>query len=195
MRKMMNEVVDVLPEPLLELRYGQKMERPHDGLALFGPYDADMPSHPRSVTYAVIGTTEGIKAFGDWTSLFSKALFPTSGANQRLWPPFPGFTTVMDAIWSAQPSWSYTIDRLSLIEASRNLDPNRRAYDVVNHFLRAFATARKRDENFSVFLCVVPDEVWKNCRPQSVVIAGLGRRLSRLDRVLRKQGQTELFEI
>jgi hypothetical protein len=190
----MNDTLDIIPEPMLEFRYGQKMERPHDGLALFGPYDVDMPAHPRTITYGIIGTQDGINSFNNWSALFDKCILPPPSANSRLWPPFPGFSSVTDATWSLQPAWSHEIDRQSLIEASRNLDPNRRAYEVVNHFMRAFATAKKRDENFSVFICVVPDELWKNCRPKSVVANGLGQKVSRFDRNLRKQGQTELFE-
>ena len=68
----------LLAEPRLEFRYGQHMTRPHDGLALFGPYDADMPSHRRSLTYGLIGTPEGIQGLSAWSgAMRGPCLTPT----------------------------------------------------------------------------------------------------------------------
>ncbi|MDN5863939.1 MAG: hypothetical protein L0I62_01790, partial [Gammaproteobacteria bacterium] len=63
-------VIKRLMEPGLEFRYEQIVTDPHDGLWLFGPQDTDTPSHPRSITYAAIGTKQGI----DFLSHFSEAL-------------------------------------------------------------------------------------------------------------------------
>ena len=59
--------VSVLEEPLLEFRYGQRLPDPRDGLSIFGPCDSDEPSHPKSMTYAVIGPSEGVAAFEEWS--------------------------------------------------------------------------------------------------------------------------------
>ena len=39
----------VFDEPELEFRYEQRMADPRDGLSLFGPFDADLPSVPGTV--------------------------------------------------------------------------------------------------------------------------------------------------
>jgi len=36
-----------LEEPQLEFRYTQRTQDPKEGLSIFGPYDADQPSHPK----------------------------------------------------------------------------------------------------------------------------------------------------
>ena len=54
--------------------------------------------------------------------------------------------------------------------------------------------AQKRDESFRLFVCVIPNDVWQNCRPQSIVLNGLGRKLSPSERRLRVRGQRDLFE-
>ena len=54
--------------------------------------------------------------------------------------------------------------------------------------------AKKRDEGISVFICVVPDELWLNCRPMSKVIRGTGFRPSRSEVYQRRHGQASLFE-
>ena len=63
----MIERVTVLDEPDLEFRYGQRVQDPRDGLALFGPYDADQ-AHPKMPVYGVIGTPEGIVCFRAWSA-------------------------------------------------------------------------------------------------------------------------------
>jgi hypothetical protein len=37
-----------LEEPELEFRYSQRTQDPKEGLSIFGPYDADQPSHPKT---------------------------------------------------------------------------------------------------------------------------------------------------
>ena len=63
---MMNEA-EILTEPPLEFRYGQKVPDPRDGLALFGPCDADAPSHPGTLAYGVVGRACGIELFSNWS--------------------------------------------------------------------------------------------------------------------------------
>jgi hypothetical protein len=58
----MSDIIQILPEPELEFRYGQKLHDPHDGLGLFGPYTTDAPSHPKNIVYGVIGPKEGVTA-------------------------------------------------------------------------------------------------------------------------------------
>ena len=61
----MSPIYSVFKEPLIEFRYGQALEDPHDGLSLFGPFDADLPSHPKKITYGVIGTKNGLTLFDE----------------------------------------------------------------------------------------------------------------------------------
>src|SRR5439155_23193855 len=83
----------------------------------------------------------------------------------------------------------------ALSEASRDLDANKRSYDVVNLYLNAIRTVVKRDESPKVIVCVVPEEVWMNCRPESrvPVAVGIGERIPPYERSVRRTGQTNLF--
>ena len=58
----------VFDEPRIEFRFEQPMVDPRDGLSLFGPYSADSSAHPLSITYAVIGTNQGIAALRSWSA-------------------------------------------------------------------------------------------------------------------------------
>lgn len=75
--------------------------------------------------------------------------------------------------------------------ASHN-DANIRAYDVVSTYCDAIERAKKRDEPYHVMICVIPDEVYENCRPLSKVKGGHGRAVSRTERY-RRRGQVDLL--
>ena len=53
----------IIDEPTLEFGYGQHLIDPRDGLSLFGPCDADLPSHPAALSYGVVGTDKGMELF------------------------------------------------------------------------------------------------------------------------------------
>ena len=89
--------------------------------------------------------------------------------NKRLWPPFPGFEAAFCSRWSSEPVRSYQIDRNKLIEISRYSDKYERVFGVVDYYLEQLEKTIKLDENIGVAICVVPEEIWKNCRPESSI--------------------------
>ncbi len=190
----MHREITVFPEPSLEFRYSQETVDPHDGLAMFGPYDADMASHPRNISYGVVGTPQGRQMLLDWSRLIQAPIFTPPGLDPRLWPTFPGFEATFACKWPIEPSLYSEVDEAGLVEDSRNKDPNKRAANVVDRYLVGIERMRQRDERVDVVVCVVPDIVYVNCRPESHVRDGLGPPLSRRARRERKQGQTDLFD-
>lgn len=188
-------VIKRIVEPGLEFRHEQIITDPHDGLWLFGPQDTDAPSHPRSITYAAIGTKQGIDALSRFSEALAKPCCrrPQSG-NRRLWPTFPGFDAAFHCTWPRHSAATVEIDRDQLLEMARHKDASKRTYDVVNTYLDALRTLAKRDEAFSVFICVVPEEIWLNCRPESRVSQGVGTNITAKERRLRAGGQTSLFD-
>lgn len=188
-------VIKRIAEPSLEFRHEQIVTDPHDGLWLFGPQDTDASSHPRSITYAAIGPKQGIDALSRFSDVLVKPYYkgPQSG-NRRLWPIFPGFDAAFHCTWPRQPAARIEIARDQLLEKARHKDASKRAYDVVNTYLDAIRTLSKRDEAFNVFICIVPEEVWLNCRPESRVSQGVGTNITAKERHLRAGGQTSLFD-
>ncbi len=179
-------------EPELEFRYSQRTKDPHDGLSLFGPYDADMPSHPGSMPYILLGTKSGINKFERWSSLMNSPAIDAPRDNWQLWPPFPGFEAAFCCHWPDKPVWQFEIDEEKLTEASRNAEKFERVYSVCNYFIEGIRRAAKLDEKIGVAICVIPDEIWANCRPKSrpsdpIVVVSPHRIKSR------KSGQLELF--
>lgn len=189
----MSPGVQLLEEPALYFRYEQRATDPHVGLALFGPCDTDEPGRPHGTPYAVIGPEPGLSgfcryadslrnpivscAFGD-PDLFSK--------DRALWPPFPGVEAAFCVDWPDGPGWMGRIERERLLDAITDSDPYKRAYDVCNMYLEAIRIAVERDERFAVIVCIVPDEVWSACRPQSRVSHGVGRTPTRQELDVRR---------
>lgn len=190
---MKHERVTVLEEPELEFRFEQRMQDPRDGLSLFGPFDAD-ESHPQSPAYIVLGPTEGIDAFAAWSSAFNRPFSHPDVDKQRLWPSFPGFEAAFGSPWLAQPAWSYAIDRLKLLTASQKRDSHERCYSVVDQYLEGLEMTQKLDAPIAVAICVVPDEVWLNCRPESRISNPTDAGISREEKKSRRLGQGSLFE-
>ena len=190
----MTSSVILFDEPDLEFRYGQRMQDPRDGLALFGPFDADHPSRPRSLSYIVLGTDKGIEKFHVWSKLTSAPCIEAPKGNHRLWPPFPGFEAAFCTEWPENPIWTFSIDENDLITASRQHDSHERVYSVVDYYLEGLKVTEKMEERIDVAICVVPDEVWANCRIKSRVLQPVGERVSPKQVRSRQSGQLELFE-
>lgn len=183
-----------ITEPSLEFRYAQKTVDPKVGLSIFGPYDADLPSHPKNISWGAVGTGTGISLASRFFRLIqSPVLSETTSKNARLWPAFPGFQAAFYSSMADRPTRSFELDSSKLVTASTNLDPNRRAYDVVNQYLEGINHIVQSDDPLHVIMCSVPDIIYENCRPKSRIGVGTGERVRFSDRKRRAGGQTDLL--
>lgn len=184
----------LLGEPSLEFRYSQKVIDPKAGLTIFGPYDTDSRSHKKNISYGAIGTRAGIKLSENFFHRIQNCIVSkTASENPRLWPPFPGFQAVFYSFLPDQPTRNVEIDSEQLITASTYLDPNKRAFEVVNQYLEGIKHVTEPDDPLDVIVCIVPDIVYQNCRPKSYVKDGIGERVSYKIRKQRAEGQIDLF--
>lgn len=188
------ECVLYLDEPGLQFASGQHTSDPHDGLAMFGPYSQGQPSHPQTPVYMVIGAPEGVRAMRNWAEAMNRSFAVPDVRKHRLWPPYPGFQVSFGSQWSAEPAACYELDRNKLLEASRKQDSHERCFAVVEQFMEAFEKARKQDAKIGVAICVVPDEVKVNCRPESRIADPTDAGITRKQKKSRQHGQLELFE-
>lgn len=160
----MKDSFHFLGEPLLEFGHGQTAEDPHDGLALFGP------AEPRSQLpdNIVIGTPRGIKLWDGWCEALNSPASCVDPSRHRAWPPFPGFDVAFSAKWP-KPSRGFSVEASALSEASRKADRFDRAFAVANLYMAQVERIARLDTRPSLAICVVPDEVYENCRPKSSV--------------------------
>jgi hypothetical protein len=190
----MSEYVTVLDEPALEFASGQTAIDPHDGLALFGAYSADASIHSPSHNYIVLGSDFGLDMWDTWAEAINRSAAKDDQKKHRLWPPYPGFEVAFGRPWAENPERRYRIDRESLLDASRKRDPYERCYAVVEHFLEHFPSAKTLDAIPGVAVCVIPDEVWMNCRPESHIVNPSDEKIPATLKKSRKAGQFDFFD-
>lgn len=190
----MSEQVIVIDEPNLQFAGGHTAIDPHDGLTLFGPFTQGTSAHPQNPGHVVLAGREGLDLWRQWSQLFNKPACVQEPTKHTLWPPFPGYDVAMGTPWPEKPLKEYELDTSKLLDASRLRDPHERCFAVVQHYLDCFDSMRKLDAKVSVAVCMVPDEVWQNCRPESRVANPVGRGLPKGEKAARKAGQMNMFE-
>lgn len=190
----MRDSVILFGEPELEFQYGQRVKDPRDGLSLFGAYDVGTVAQPRSVSYILLGTDEGQAKFRAWAKQMNQPALAAPKDNHRLWVPFPGFEAAFHSEFPEDPVWTGSVAADALLEASHQKDEHERAFQVVNLYLDEFDKTSKLDEKIGVAFCVVPDDVWQNCRPESHIQNALGHKISSKEKQARRGGQASLFE-
>ena len=176
-----NDRVFVQGEPELEFRYGQTAPTPQAGLSLYGPYTADQFDRPRGLAIGAIGTADGLGLLDAMLALMQRPIVsvPLNPAtpfakDPYLWPPFPGFAATFLCELPAAAGWRMDLDPTALAVSANRGDQFQRAYEISGQYLNALRIAHDRDPELDVMVCVVPDEVYKNCRPKSRVVGDAG---------------------
>lgn len=148
----------------------------------------------------VVGAPEGVEAFRAWAgamnsgfSVLDREKPERNATRQRLWPPYPGYEVAFGSGWADRAIGDFELDRSKLLDASRKADPHERCFAVVEQFIEPFERLHKYDDKPRVAICVVPDEVWSNCRPESRIAVPTDARLSAAEKQARTGGQTDLF--
>lgn len=161
----MSDIFHLLEEPFLEFGSTQTADDPHDGLALFGPAESStgMPNH------VAIGTPEGLDLWNLWVEELTSPAACDDAARHRPWPPFPGYEVAFGCRWPS-PIKGYSVDAQELSDAATMADRHERVYAVSNLFLDPIQNQVPRlDARPALAVCIVPDDVYTNCRPKSYV--------------------------
>lgn len=182
-------------EPSLVFGDEQHAQDPHDGLALFGAVDtrSELPNH------VVIGTPKGLELWSGWAAAMNRPAYCEEPARQRPWPPYPGFDVAFGAPW-ATPEKTYVLDAKKLEHDAFLADKHERTYAVANQFVDQVENICRLDEKPALVICVVPDEVYQNCRATKYIAEPSDERKTAEERkslksVLkdRESGQSRMF--
>ena len=165
-----------LPEPSLLFNHGQATEDPRDGLTLFGPLDK---GRPYGIRGGVIGTRDGIRRFKNW--LVSIQCPVSNNPPQTARPPFPGFEAAFGIPWCSDPVQEIVIDDAELRTKYLIDDRHQRIFHTVDLYASRIDSSTDEDSAVDLWFVVVPDDVHKYCRPQSVVEASV--RINAPDRM------------
>ena len=152
------------PEPLLRFGHDQLLDDPKDGLLLFGP----PPHAPAGLSYGVIGTETGVRQFEAWAKRLGNAIPAVDGVTSSV--TFPGFEAAFRVPWPTAPRVRCILDEQKLNEAIVISDPHQRVFDTVDLYASEIQRwVREEDAKVSLWFIVVPEKLWKHCRPNSTV--------------------------
>ncbi len=153
-----------LREPKLRFGLGQAMEDARDGLKLFGPLDKNAVG----VRAGIIGTPDGIRRFKEWILSVQQPVFPISDEESH--PAFPGFEAVYGIPWNPNAALEIALDADQLRKCYSTADGHKRVFSTVALYADAIIKARQEeDRTVDIWFVIIPDEVYRYCRPQSNV--------------------------
>lgn len=152
-----------LPEPQLAFRYNQAVADPRDGLTLFGPLD-----ECNGITYGIVGTKPSIDRFHRWLAQLQQPIINDYTGITR--PYYPGFTAAFHATWQPHPTTTVIIEEHELLRRVHIDDKYQRTHQTVNVFADAIRKAQREEETMPLlWFVLITDEVYKYCRPKSIV--------------------------
>jgi hypothetical protein len=141
------------------------MADPRHGLALLGPHDAVSNC---SVRYGIIGTPESIKRFKNWLEKVQKPI--SEEGKERSRPPFPGFEAAFGMGWHLEPLAKIEFTETQLDRVVNLDDVRKRVHETVGFYLSRILTHLKAEETRpDLWIVMVPEVVYQNCRPKSKV--------------------------
>jgi hypothetical protein len=197
-----------IDEPSILFANGQKCSDPRDGLSLFGPL-----TKLYGIKSGVVATKEGLKIFKMYLEKIQKPVFNTNNITR---PMFPGFEAVFGCKWEADNLVFKEITNEDIGKFLYNESTHKRTYDLVTLFIDKIISANKNDEQrVDIWFVVVPEEVFKYCRPNSVLpkeliktrslitkskakdfvyMPSLFKEIDREDRIIKAQADTYNFD-
>src|SRR5258706_8982206 len=117
----------------------------------------------------------------------NRPIITEESLNEVLWAHFPGFEEAFHTILPVARSWIEEMDLTKLETSARLSDAHARVYEITDAYLEAIRRAKRTDCVCDVFICIVPDIVWANCRPMSRIKGGVGDTPNARERRLRGQ--------
>lgn len=160
----MEAKLEKIEEPKLEFGFNQGLSDPRDGLALFGPYK----KQSFGIKFGVIGHKAGIQRFKSWAQRIQSNIKPENPGPSK--PPYLGFETIFRIPFGPKPIAEIPIDEQKLKFNAFLDDPHQRVYNTVGLFYdKLVRFKRDEDENVHIWIVVIPEYIYRNCRPNSYV--------------------------
>jgi hypothetical protein len=151
-----------IDEPNLLFANDQKCTDVRDGLALFGPINKIY-----GIKSGVIGTQNGLLIFKTFLNSLQR---PTYNSNNLTRPMFPGFEAVFNCKWESDNIVFKEVSNVEIDNLLYNENTHKRTFDLVSLFLEKIVDANKNaDENIDIWFVVVPDEIYRYCRPNQTL--------------------------
>jgi hypothetical protein len=154
----------LINEPKILFGYSQKIEDPRDGLTLFGPIENNIPY---GIMNGVVSTRAGLEKFKEYLKSLQKPIF---NANNNTRPFFPGFEAVFRSKWDVDKIVYKEVTDSEIGKLLYHEDNHTRTYDLVSLFTEKIISAvENEDAKADVWFVIIPDEIYKYCRPKSTL--------------------------
>jgi hypothetical protein len=154
--------LDYIEEPNILFANGQKCTDARDGLALFGPL-----TKLYGIKSGIVATKQGLKIFKAYLNQIQKPIFNTNSITR---PMFPGFEAVFGCKWESDNMVFKEVTNEDIGKFLYNESTYKRTYDLVTLFMDNIISANKNDEErVDIWFVIVPDEIYKYCRPNSIL--------------------------
>ena len=160
----MSDLVQILREPLLEFADKGITNNPYEGLSFFGAFS----KASSACRHAVVGTSSAITKWSRFSERFNCFAACEDPTRLRAWPAFPSFEVAFGQHWQ-NPVRTYALNEPELNRAAFLSDPHQRAAAVVGCYLNEIKKLEKVDESPGVVVCIVPDQIYNNCRMKSSI--------------------------
>jgi hypothetical protein len=160
----MNKLIH-FDEPPLLFNYNQPMLDPRDGLTLFGPLER---AKPEGIRWAVIGPKTAIARLKHWVDRINSPVLSKTNPIAR--PLFPGFEATFNTRLANIPVLESIVPEYKLRENAYNADKHQRVYRTVQMYASRILNAlRTEDVRPDIWFVVIPEYIYQNCRPRSVI--------------------------
>ena len=160
--------LDHLPEPKLLFAYGRTAEDPKTGLFIYGPPNSEIQGS--YMRLGIIGTSIGLSLARRWI-IRMRGHIPTTRTDSGQYLPFPGFDSVFGMVWRDEATVEIVLDEAKLLESLFIGDVHQRVHTAVSMYSSEIHRHIREEESIvDVWLVVVPDDLYRNCRPRSLVL-------------------------
>ena len=160
---MTNLKLEYIEEPNLLFANGQKAKDPRDGLLLFGPFENKICGKKN---IGIIGPKRIRDEMKRYLDKIQKPIMNTDNAVAR--PNFPGIKAVFNISFENRDIVEVDISESSIRENLNFQDSYQRVYNLVDLFVRELKRYADTEElPIDIWLIVIPEDVYKYCRPKS----------------------------
>ena len=153
-------------EPNILFAYNQKLADPRDGLALFGPYEKSS-----GIRIGVVSTKDGLQKFRNYINFIQKPIYSSDPVKR---PIYPGFEAIFDCKLESN---NLVYKEILLNDINKYIFHGsnfKRTYDLVSLYLNKLLDAVKnQDEHINLWFVIVPEQIYKYCRPKSILPSNL----------------------
>lgn len=187
---MNKQELEYIEEPDLLFAYNQKAKDPRDGLLLFGPFE-NKTCGKKNV--GIIGPERIRNEMRSYLKKLHHPIINTDNVIAR--PNFPGIESIFNVSINLNTIAEIEISESSIRNILNFTDAYQRVYRLVDLFVERLREYTITEElPIDIWLVVIPEDVYKYCRPKSHIPNSPDNIKTTLTRKERKSQDTFLFD-